>query len=88
MLANNPMTPLCGAKARTNGGMPCKRLAGPNGRCANHGGKSTGPRTFQGKSSQKEAVWKHGMYSKEIKSEMHLIQNLLKKGRCNIKNLS
>jgi len=37
----------CGAKTRT--GMPCKRKAMSNGRCLNHGGLSTGPKTKTGK---------------------------------------
>jgi hypothetical protein len=39
---------LCGALARSTG-KPCKRNALANGRCPNHGGLSTGPRTAQGK---------------------------------------
>lgn len=38
---------LCGAKTRK--GTPCKRMALANGRCPNHGGLSTGPRTIEGK---------------------------------------
>lgn len=38
---------LCGA--RTRGGGPCRSLALPNGRCKWHGGRSTGPRTPEGK---------------------------------------
>ena len=39
--------PRCGAQTRE--GSPCKRLALRNGRCCNHGGKSTGPKTEAGK---------------------------------------
>jgi len=38
----------CGAFARTTG-KPCKRKALDSGRCPNHGGLSTGPRTSAGK---------------------------------------
>lgn len=39
--------PRCGAKTRT--GKPCQRPgSGRGGRCRNHGGMSTGPRTPQG----------------------------------------
>ena len=39
---------LCGA--RTRAGHPCKRRGlGRGGRCANHGGASTGPRTMEGR---------------------------------------
>ena len=37
----------CGAKTRS--GAPCRRTALANGRCANHGGASTGPRTAEGR---------------------------------------
>ena len=38
---------LCNARCVT--GRPCRALALPNGRCVRHGGKSTGPRTPEGK---------------------------------------
>jgi len=38
----------CGAVARSTG-EPCKRKALANGRCRNHGGLSTGPKTTEGK---------------------------------------
>jgi len=38
----------CGAFARSTGN-PCLRKALANGRCPNHGGLSTGPRTAEGK---------------------------------------
>lgn len=44
----DPRAGLCGAFARSTG-KPCKRKALPNGRCRNHGGLSTGPRTADGK---------------------------------------
>lgn len=37
----------CGARCRT--GAPCKRKAGKNGRCPNHGGASTGAKSEAGK---------------------------------------
>lgn len=40
--------PICGAKTRQ--GTPCKNTRiYKNGRCKNHGGLSTGPRTEEGK---------------------------------------
>lgn len=40
--------PLCGAKTRQGGS--CNRRAMPGkGRCPNHGGLATGPRTVEGK---------------------------------------
>ena len=38
----------CGAYARSTGS-PCKAQALANGRCRNHGGMSTGPKTTEGK---------------------------------------
>ena len=38
----------CHAHARSTG-LPCKANALPNGRCRNHGGLSTGPKTQAGK---------------------------------------
>ena len=38
----------CGAYARSTG-EPCKAKAMKNGRCRNHGGLSTGPKTPEGK---------------------------------------
>ncbi len=60
---------MCGAKTRK--GTPCRtsRLF-PNGRCKNHGGLSTGPRTTEGKmkakrnlKSWKKADWCHTEFS-------------------------
>ena len=38
----------CGAHARSTG-LPCKAKAMTNGRCKNHGGMSTGPKTVEGR---------------------------------------
>lgn len=38
---------ICGAYARSTG-KPCQAKAMANGRCKNHGGMSTGPRTLSG----------------------------------------
>lgn len=38
----------CGAFARSTG-KPCKAKALTNGRCKNHGGMSTGPKTLEGR---------------------------------------
>lgn len=75
------MTPLCGAKARLNGGRPCKRPAGPNGRCSNHGGRSTGPKTTEGKEKQRQSVWKHGYWSKDAIAERRLIKKIVKQSK-------
>lgn len=52
--------PQCGAKARSNGGQPCRKHVKKAGqRCRNHGGKSTGPKDFR---KNTNAVT-HGFYS-------------------------
>ncbi len=45
--ANGVSAPRCGAKTRR--GTSCVRPALENGRCPNHGGLSTGPRTKAGR---------------------------------------
>ena len=45
----------CCAHARSTGN-PCKAKAMPNGRCKNHGGMSTGPKTLAGRSRIAEAT--------------------------------
>ncbi|RMH51851.1 MAG: hypothetical protein D6682_03295 [Zetaproteobacteria bacterium] len=47
-VARLPRRERCGAKSRRTG-QPCRRWAMPNGRCPQHGGKSTGPKTPEGK---------------------------------------
>jgi hypothetical protein len=48
--------PACGALARSTG-LPCKRtVLGRGGRCSNHGGMSTGPRTAEGRQRCTEAA--------------------------------
>jgi len=45
----------CGAYARSTGN-PCQAKALPNGRCKNHGGMSTGPRTQEGRQAVAQAT--------------------------------
>jgi hypothetical protein len=45
----------CCAHARSTG-EPCKAKALPNGRCKNHGGMSTGPKTTEGRQAIAEAT--------------------------------
>lgn len=63
------MMRLCGARARTNGHLPCRQPAMENGRCRLHGGltpkHNPGPKTEDGKLRQHMANWKHGLRSKE-----------------------
>jgi hypothetical protein len=46
---------MCGAHARSTG-QPCRAKALGNGRCKNHGGMSTGPRTTDGKLAVAQAT--------------------------------
>ena len=45
----------CGAHARSTGN-PCQAKALANGRCKNHGGMSTGPKTLQGRQAIAQAT--------------------------------
>jgi hypothetical protein len=45
----------CGAHARTTGN-PCQAKALTNGRCKNHGGLSTGPKTPEGRLAISQAT--------------------------------
>jgi hypothetical protein len=57
------VTNVCNAKTRS--GRPCKRIGNPkSGRCHLHGGKSTGPRTEEGRARIAAAQFKHGNRSK------------------------
>ena len=47
----------CGAYARTTGN-PCQAKALTNGRCKNHGGMSTGPKTPEGRQAIAQATRK------------------------------
>jgi hypothetical protein len=47
----------CGAFARSTG-QPCKAKALVNGRCKNHGGLSTGPKTLEGRQAVAKATSK------------------------------
>jgi hypothetical protein len=58
---NPNLAPRCGAKNRA--GCPCRAPAMPNGRCRQHGGKSTGPRTPEGIARKAAANTRHGRQS-------------------------
>jgi len=69
---NNPPGDLsavarCGAKTRR--ATVCRGPAMPNGRCRFHGGKSTGPRTPEGRERSRQAHLKHGYYTREAKAQ-------------------
>jgi hypothetical protein len=66
----------CGARNRR--GTPCRCPAMPNGRCRLHGGLSTGPRTLAGIERIRQAVTKHGQYSKEARTEREQYRDLVR----------
>jgi hypothetical protein len=74
---NNPMYPLCGARSKRTG-KPCQKYPCKNGRCNLHGGKSTGPKTSEGRNRQILAVTRHGRYTKESIAERLMIKQLIK----------
>jgi hypothetical protein len=57
----------CGAYARSTG-KPCKAGALSNGRCRNHGGLSTGPKTPEGRRAIAEATRKRMLSGQRIKA--------------------
>lgn len=58
----------CGAKTKV--GTPCQRAAVKRtGRCTRHGGKSTGPRTEEGRARIVTAKTTHGQLTKEKRAE-------------------
>jgi hypothetical protein len=69
----------CGAKNRR--GTSCRCPAMPNGRCRLHGGLSTGARTAEGIERIRQAVTKHGRYSKQAREEREQYLNLLQQCR-------
>ena len=75
--------------ARTRSGDTCRRFCNvKNGRCHLHGGKSTGPRTDEGRQRIAKAHLKHGRRSKsylqqsqDLKVELRAIEtDLVKTG--------
>lgn len=76
--ANFAGTRLCGARARRNDNQPCRQPAMKNGRCRMHGGKSTGPKTEEGKRRSATAAIKHGHYTKEAIAERKMMSAMLR----------
>jgi hypothetical protein len=61
----------CGAKTRA--GHPCRRKGlGRGGRCANHGGSSTGPRTTEGRAREARTLREKGLGVPEIARRLNL----------------
>lgn len=64
----------CGAHARTTG-CPCKARPLANGRCKLHGGKSTGPKTAEGK--QRIAEGQYRRHARKRAAEVGLPPHIL-----------
>jgi len=69
---------LCGAYARSTEA-PCRAKGLANGRCRNHGGLSTGPKTTEGKSRIAEAT-KHRMAGGQLELAREGFQRWLNDG--------
>jgi hypothetical protein len=78
--------PKCGAKRRGKDAL-CKAPAMVNGRCRLHGGKSTGPKTPQGKERSRRGNWQHGYYSQEAKEERRQVREMMKDFRRSLRGL-
>lgn len=68
--------PRCGAKTRK--GQPCRQPAMKNQCCRLHGGRSTGPKTREGKERSRMANWKHGYYSESQKLQRKIMKKKLR----------
>ena len=65
--------------ARTRSGDTCRRVGSiKNGRCHLHGGKSTGPRTDEGRQRIAKAQFKHGRRSKSYLKQSHDLKTELR----------
>ena len=75
--------PRCGAKAKSTG-RPCQRpvernpQTGRATRCRWHGGKSTGPRTPEGRARISALNLKHGRYTKAAKEARKALRERLR----------
>ena len=66
----------CLAKTRSGGQCQCPAMKG-KARCRIHGGLSTGPRTNDGKEKARQAVLKHGHYTKAaIENRQRIVREI------------
>lgn len=74
-------TPICTAKSKQSG-QRCRNFC-TKGKtvCRIHGGKSTGPKTFNGLMRQKMGSFKHGRRSKEAKEKAGEFRSLIKQAK-------
>ncbi|MEO5334054.1 MAG: hypothetical protein H7839_18740 [Magnetococcus sp. YQC-5] len=73
---NVHIEPICGAKRRD--GNSCQNPGLANGRCHQHGGTATGPRTTQGRANSRLGPLKHGLMTKETIRQMRLASQMLR----------
>lgn len=65
----------CGARARTREDQPCRAPAMKGKRrCRMHGGRSTGPRTLDGRARSTRARWTHGSYSADVERDFRRLK--------------
>jgi hypothetical protein len=67
----------CGARLKRTVGL-CRQPAMKNGRCRLHGGKSTGPKTPQGKANSAKANYKHGGFTKQAMAQHRALMAVIK----------
>lgn len=77
---NPNLAPRCGAKARS--GFACRAPAMANGRCQNHGGKCTGPRTAEGLARLAAANTRHGDFDAHARTVRRFQRTLV--ARCRV----
>ena len=74
---------ICGARARQRNGLPCRQPSMKNGRCRLHGGKSTGPKTAQGKLNSARSNYKNGLFTNEAIAERAALREILQQWKNN-----
>lgn len=75
---------LCGARSKQASHRPCCQPAMANGKCRLHGGKSTGPRTEEGRQKIALANTKHGRYSRESIIQRKEMREFMKECKRNL----
>ncbi len=75
----NNTVKLCNARSKQNNHKPCRQPGMlTNGKCRLHGGKSTGPKTPEGKLRSAQANYKHGYYTNMAILERKLMRDEMK----------
>jgi len=87
---NNPpgdpsKAPRCGAKTRQK--TSCRAPAMSNGRCRMHGGKSTGPKTPEGRKKCEMAKYRHGNFSKWMMNNRSEYRRITREARAMIEKM-